>query len=86
MAKYNRSNYTLNKFSTGIVYVFDSEIIEATLEDASLTEIQKKCFIQYYFLNVSIRQIAKNEGRHMSSIQESLLAATKKLNMLFFKK
>ncbi len=32
MAKYNRSNYTLNKFSTGIVYVFDSEIIEVTLE------------------------------------------------------
>ncbi|OON91659.1 MAG: hypothetical protein ATN33_00820 [Epulopiscium sp. Nele67-Bin001] len=53
------------------------------LEDASLTEIQKKRFIQYYFLNVSIRQIGKNEGRYMSSVQESLLAATKKLNMLF---
>ncbi|MFI3238277.1 MAG: RNA polymerase subunit sigma-24 [Lachnospiraceae bacterium] len=163
MKNYKHSDYALNKYSPHIVYRFDDEIIEVTLEDyikqnpdktpedfaklkalsdenyhqsdledtyyrkrklsmhpleygtelgtysfedsvheeadkkqallaakqllekGNLTEVQKRRFIQHYIEGVPMRAIARREGVHLKSIQESMQAANRKLENIFKK-
>lgn len=52
------------------------------LLSGALTDKQKKRFIAHFIYNLSYRQIAENEGVHFTSVQESILACSKKLKKI----
>ena len=55
------------------------------LSSGDLTEVQRRRFILHFFEGLSYRQIAGREGVHFTSIQESIKAATVKLQKYFKK-
>lgn len=55
------------------------------LKDGSLTEIQKRRFIMHVLKNLSLREIAKIEKVHFTSVQESVDSAKRKLKNFFEK-
>ncbi len=54
-------------------------------ESGALTEIQKRRFTQYLFQDLSLRQIAKEEGKTFHAIAQSIYAAMDKLKNIFEK-
>ncbi|MFI3213265.1 MAG: RNA polymerase subunit sigma-24 [Eubacteriales bacterium] len=56
------------------------------LEGRNLTEKQKRRFIQHFFHNRSLRQIADDEGVHFTSVDECIHRAIGKLKNIFSKK
>ena len=55
------------------------------LESGELTEVQRRRFIKHYFEGKSYRKIATRENVHFTSVQESIEAATNKLQKYFKK-
>ncbi|MFI3214337.1 MAG: RNA polymerase subunit sigma-24, partial [Eubacteriales bacterium] len=53
------------------------------LKKGKLTEVQKRRFIQHYFMGKSYREIAKKEGVFFTSVAESICAASDKLKKIF---
>ena len=56
------------------------ERLHAAIE--TLSEVQRRRIILYYFEDLSYRQIAKLEGVNFRSVAESITGATKKLKKL----
>ena len=64
----------------------EENVLEAAyqlLHSGKLTPIQKRRFIQHYFQELSIREIARREGVHQRAVWDSLRWAEKKLKKFY---
>ncbi len=59
------------------------QAVKKLLEVGNLTLIQKRRFYLHFYKGLSYREIAKLEGVHFTSVQESIEVCVKKLKKIY---